>query len=46
MPLHSRIWIYQSIREFSENEITLLKNIVVILGDRFRFVIHSKYEYE
>ncbi len=25
MPLHSRIWIYQSIREFSENEITQLK---------------------
>jgi len=24
MPLHSRIWIYQSIREFSENEITQL----------------------
>jgi hypothetical protein len=26
MPLHSRIWVYQSIREFSENEITQLKN--------------------
>ncbi|MFT5715442.1 MAG: hypothetical protein ACI9WT_002024 [Flavobacterium sp.] len=26
MPLHSRVWIYQSIREFSENEITQLKN--------------------
>ena len=25
MPLHSRVWIYQSIREFSENEITQLK---------------------
>jgi len=25
MPSHSRIWIYQSIREFSENEITQLK---------------------
>ncbi len=25
MPLHSRLWIYQSIREFSENEITQLK---------------------
>ena len=25
MPLHSRLWIYQSIREFSENEIALLK---------------------
>jgi len=25
MPLHSRIWIYQSIREFSENEIPQLK---------------------
>jgi len=22
MPLHSRVWIYQSIREFSKNEIT------------------------
>ena len=26
MPLHSRVWIYQSIREFSENESTQLKN--------------------
>jgi len=26
MPLHSRVWIYQSIREFSENEITQLKS--------------------
>lgn len=26
MPLHSRVWIYQSIREFSENEIIQLKN--------------------
>jgi hypothetical protein len=26
MPLHSRVWVYQSIREFSENEITQLKN--------------------
>jgi len=26
MPLNSRVWIYQSIREFSENEITQLKN--------------------
>jgi len=25
MPMHSRVWIYQSIREFSENEITQLK---------------------
>jgi hypothetical protein len=25
MPLQSRVWIYQSIREFSKNEITLLK---------------------
>ena len=25
MPLHSRVWIYQSIREFSKNEITQLK---------------------
>jgi hypothetical protein len=25
MPLHSRVWVYQSIREFSENEITQLK---------------------
>ncbi|MFT6359942.1 MAG: hypothetical protein ACJAYJ_004179 [Saprospiraceae bacterium] len=25
MPLHSRVWIYQSIREFSENEIAQLK---------------------
>jgi len=25
MPLHSRVWIYQSIREFSEKEITQLK---------------------
>jgi len=25
MPLHSRVWIYQSIREFSENEIVELK---------------------
>ena len=26
MPLHSRVWVYQSIREFSENEIKQLKN--------------------
>jgi len=26
MPLHSRVWIYQSIREFSETESTQLKN--------------------
>jgi len=26
MPLHSRVWIYQSTREFSENEITPLRN--------------------
>jgi hypothetical protein len=26
MPLHSRVWVYQSIREFSKNEITQLKN--------------------
>jgi len=25
MPLHSRVWIYQSTREFSENEMTQLK---------------------
>jgi len=25
MPFHSRVWIYQSIREFSDNEITQLK---------------------
>jgi hypothetical protein len=26
MPLHSRVWIYQSIREFSESESKQLKN--------------------
>jgi len=25
MPLHSRVWIYQSVREFSENEMTSVK---------------------